>query len=46
MDSENEMHLSWRLNIQGCELLQVLQEAAIKRCFESVLWSVLGILKQ
>ena len=35
MNSKNEKHFSRRLNIQVCELLLVLTEAAIKRCFES-----------
>ena len=34
MNSNNEKHFSWRLNIQVCELLQVLTEANIKSCFE------------
>ena len=34
MSSKNEKHFSKRLNIQVCELLQVLAEAATKRCFE------------
>ena len=34
MNSKNEKHFSWKLNIQECEFLQVLTEAAIKRCFE------------
>ena len=34
MNNKNEKHFSRRLNIQVCELLQVLTEAAIKRCFE------------
>ena len=34
MNSKNEKHFSWGLNIQVCELLQVLTEANIKRCFE------------
>ena len=34
MNSTNEEHFSRRLNIQVCELLQVLTEAAIKGCFE------------
>ena len=42
MKSKNEKHFSRRLNIQGCELLQVPTEVAIKRCFEKC---VLGILK-
>ena len=43
MNSKNEKHFSCGLNIQVCELLQVLKEANIKRCFEKI--SVLGILK-
>ena len=35
MKSKNEKHFARRLNIQVCELLQVLTEAAIKRCFEN-----------
>ena len=34
MNSKNEKHFSWNLNIQVCELLQVLTEAAIESCFE------------
>ena len=34
MNSKNEQHFSRRLNIQVCELLQVLTEADIKGCFE------------
>ena len=34
MDSKNEKHLTRRLNIKVCELLQVLTEADIKRYFE------------
>ena len=34
MNSKNEKHFSRRLNIQVCELLQVLTEADIERCFE------------
>ena len=34
MNSKNEKHLSRRLNMQVCELLQVLTEATIKSCFE------------
>ena len=41
MNSKNEKHFSMRLNTQMSELLQVLTEAAIERCFESVL----GILE-
>ena len=34
MKSKNENHFCRRLNIQMCELFQVLKEAAIKSCFE------------
>ena len=34
MNSKNEKDFSRGLNIKGYELLQVLTEAAIKRCFE------------
>ena len=34
MDSKNEKRFYRRLNIKVCELLQVLTEAAIERCFE------------
>ena len=34
MNSKNEKHFYRRLNIQVCELLQVLTEAATGRCFE------------
>ena len=34
MNSKNEKHFSRRLNVQVCELLQVLTEAAIEHCFE------------
>ena len=34
MNSKNGKDFSRRLNIQVCELLQVLTEAAIKMCFE------------
>ena len=34
MNSKNEKHFSRRLNTQVCELLQVLTEAEVKRCFE------------
>ena len=34
MNSKNEKHSSRRLNIQVCELLQVLTEAVIQKCFE------------
>ena len=34
MNSKNKKHFSRRLNIQACELLQVLTEADIKRFFE------------
>ena len=30
----NKKHFSKRLNIQVCDLLQVLAEAAIERCFK------------
>ena len=43
MNSKNEKKISRKSNIQLCELLQVLTEATIKRCFEKL--SVLGILK-
>ena len=33
MSSKNEKHFYRRLNVQVCELLQVLTEAAIKSCF-------------
>ena len=33
MNSKNEKHFSARLDMQVCELLQVLTEAAIERCF-------------
>ena len=32
MNNKNEKHFSRRLNIQVCELLQVLAEADIKGC--------------
>ena len=35
MNSKNEKHFSGRLNIQMCELLQVLTEADIQICFEN-----------
>ena len=35
MNSKNEKYFSRRLNIQVYELLQVLTEADIKRCFEN-----------
>ena len=41
MSSKNEKHFYRRLNIQVCELLQVLTEATIDWCFEK---KVLGIL--
>ena len=34
MNSKNEQHFPKWLNIQVCELLQVLTEAAIESCFE------------
>ena len=34
MNSQNQKHFSRRLDIQVYELLQVLTEANIKRCFE------------
>ena len=34
MNSKNEKQFSRRLNIQACELLEVLTEADIKGCFE------------
>ena len=34
MNSQNEKHFYERLNIQMCESLQALTEAAIERCFE------------
>ena len=34
MNSKNEKHFSWGLSIQVCELLTVLTEANIKRCFK------------
>ena len=34
MNSKNEKHFYRRLNMQVCELLQLLIEAAIKRYFE------------
>ena len=34
MNSKNEKHFSRRLNIQVCQLLQLLTEAAIEMCFE------------
>ena len=34
MNSKNEKHFSRRLKIQVYELLQVLTETAIERCFE------------
>ena len=36
MNSKNEKHSSRRLSIQVCELLPVLTEAAIERCFENL----------
>ena len=35
MNSHNEKHLSRRLNLQVCELLQVLTEAAIKSALKN-----------
>ena len=35
MNSKNEKFFSRRLNIQVCELLQVLTEAVMKRFFEN-----------
>ena len=34
MKSKNEKHFSRRLNKEVCELLQVLTEATITKCFE------------
>ena len=34
MKSKNEKHISRRLNVQVCVLLQVIKEVAIKQCFE------------
>ena len=34
MNRKNEKHCYKRLNLQVCELLQVLTKADIKRCFE------------
>ena len=34
MNNKNEKHFARGLNIQVCELLQVLKEADIKKCFE------------
>ena len=34
MESKNEKHFYRRLDVQMCELLQVLTEAAIESCFE------------
>ena len=42
MNNKNEKHFSRRFNIQVCELLQILIEAAIERCLEK---QILGILK-
>ena len=39
MNSKSEKHFYRRLNIQVCELLQVLTEAAIERCFEKCFWN-------
>ena len=35
MNSKKEKYIYRRLNIQVCEFLQVLSEAAIKKCFEN-----------
>ena len=43
MNSKNEKRFSRRLNIQVCELLQVLTEADIKKDFKKK--RALGILK-
>ena len=44
MNSKNGKHFSRRLNIQVCELLQVLTEAGcFERCFEKYVFY--GILK-
>ena len=34
MKNKNEKHFYSRLNVQMCELLQLLTEGAIERCFE------------
>ena len=34
INGKNKKHFSGRFSIQVCELLQVLTEAAIERCFE------------
>ena len=34
MNRQNEKHFSRKLNVRVRELLQVLTEAAIERCFE------------
>ena len=41
MNSKNEKHFPTRLNIQVCELLPVLTEAAIERCFEKYVFGIL-----
>ena len=41
MNSKNENHFYRRLDIQVCELLQVLTKAVIERCLKNVL----GILE-
>ena len=35
MNSKNEKYISRKLNIQVCELLQVLTETAIEKCFKN-----------
>ena len=37
-NEQNKKHFSRRLNTQVCELLQVLTEADIKRCFEKIVF--------
>ena len=44
MNSKNEKHFSRRLNMQVCELLQVLTEADIKESLKKI--SAPGILKR
>ena len=44
MNSNNEKHFSRRLNVQVCELLQVLTKANIKTCSPYVLACVLDLL--
>ena len=39
MNSNNEKYFYRRMNIQVCELLQVLVEAAIEKCFEKCSWN-------